>query len=434
MSDLKVRTAMKFLYIIYRGGKTIFLVGFFIGVLCALVIIKTDNIENVRTSCQPRKPTVPAGYENWVSMMGLMRFKLDDDEFVYGETRRETESNYLLGKISVICAVYVRKVKNAVAINNTWGKRCNEIVYFSLHKEDSFPVIHFKANNSFHYLCDSIRYIWKEYMKILQWILFVPDDLFVIPENLRYYVAPLDHTIPYYMGHPSTFWGQVYNMGQAGYVLSRGAMEALQSTFNSTGKCRDGGKYWKNEDFYLGKHLGDLGISPRDTRDQHGRSRFHGYNFNQLLFPGRLSMLSSYWKRSVYPVIEGLGCCSDRSITFHGIEPDKMYLYDYLLNHLRVFNRGGQRGNRPAPTPVPEEEVWLEFLKQEGKGNMSVSSDEFFELWKNKISAPDMFNEHMRQEHLASASATATGFAHMPHVLESILNGVHSNDSENDLW
>jgi hypothetical protein len=30
--------------------------------------------------------------------------------------------------------------------------------------------------------------------------------------------------------------------------------------------CEGGGKYWKNGDWYLGKHLHGLGVNPVDTR------------------------------------------------------------------------------------------------------------------------------------------------------------------------
>ena len=60
-----------------------------------------------------------------------------------------------------------------------------------------------------------------------------------------------------------------------------------------------GGKYWKNADWYLGKHLAGMGvkvainsihkyrqiiqinsqIQVKDTRDHLGRGRFNGYSF-----------------------------------------------------------------------------------------------------------------------------------------------------------
>ncbi|XP_063233055.1 glycoprotein-N-acetylgalactosamine 3-beta-galactosyltransferase 1-B-like isoform X2 [Bacillus rossius redtenbacheri] len=152
-----------------------------------------------------------------------------------------------------------------------------------------------------------------------------------------------------------------------------------------------------------GKRLSELGVVPRDTRDALGRGRFHGYNLNQLLFSGRMASLSDYYKKSVYPVPQGPECCSRHSATFHSSGADKIHLYDYLLYRLKVFARGGRRGNRPAPTPVPEEEVWRQFLREQGVGDADVSAQQFYELWKSEISSPDAFNEKLRREHLGSA-------------------------------
>ncbi|GLH07845.1 Glycoprotein-N-acetylgalactosamine 3-beta-galactosyltransferase 1 [Gryllus bimaculatus] len=409
--------------------KRVFVVGFAIGAVLAFLFFKTEHISSVKGSCRPEKRKLP-NYGDWFAGKGLSRWPVNFDAFVYGKPEGATEAAFLEKEVSVLCAVFVRKVKNARAVKDTWGKHCNAIVFFGMQFDHSIPIVTFQPKNSFHFLCLSINHITNEYHDV-QWILFVHDDMFVVPENLRYYVAPLDYNVPYYLGHPLTFWGQIYNVAEAGYVLSKASLKSIQMKFNSSEKCYNAGKYWKNEDFYLGKHLGNMGIFPKDTRDVGDHSRFHGNNFNQLLFPGRLSKLSSYWKKSLYPQIEGFGCCSNKSITFHGVEGDKLYTLEYLVHRLRVFRSPCIVGNKPAPTPFPVEQVWQQFLKAEGRESFSISAKEYFELWQNKISAPDAFNERMRQEHMNDVEATAVGFANMPHVLESMLSAVRANDSDN---
>ncbi|XP_049778954.1 glycoprotein-N-acetylgalactosamine 3-beta-galactosyltransferase 1-like [Schistocerca cancellata] len=395
----------------------VFLIGFLIGMNIAFSLIKME--EDYTINSFSLSLTVIHPYKNWFSKKFLSRFSIDYDEISYGKETKVSEAEYLNKEVSIICAVFMKKVQNAKALQDTWGKKCNRLIFFSTREFNDFPVVQFKPKNSWHFLCDCIRHIWKNYGNQMQWVLFVPDDMFVIPENLRYYVAPLDYRNPHYLGHALTFWGQLYNIGQAGYVVSKGALSALESRFNTTEKCAMGGKYWKNEDFYLGKHLGELGITPEDTRDSLGRGRFHGYSFNQLLFRGKISTLGSYWKRSVFPVHEGRECCSDLSITFHGIEADKIYLYDYLLNHLRVFRHGGHRGNMPPVLSTPEEEVWKSFLRKEGHPVENVSAEEYFRLWQDKVSAPDDFNKRIRSEQ-------------MSHFFEGLLSAAQGNDSVNE--
>ena len=51
-----------------------------------------------------------------------------------------------------------------------------------------------------------------------------------------------------------------------------------------------------------GFYLKELGILPMDTRDKEGRGRFHGFNINTLLWPGKLFYKSDYYKKALYPV------------------------------------------------------------------------------------------------------------------------------------
>lgn len=55
--------------------------------------------------------------------------------------------------------------------------------------------------------------------------------------------------------------------------------------------------------------MAKLNITPSDTRDSQGLSRFHPYNWYISFFPGESR---SYYSTSVYPV----KCCSKKSVTF----------------------------------------------------------------------------------------------------------------------
>jgi len=232
----------------------IFSTGFLVGVILACLLISRENETSVQRSCKFGGSS-KISYKEWSSMQNLKKGSVNYDELSYVKVATDvSEASYLYSVVHVHCVVFVTKKRNALAVKNTWGKRCNEVIFFGLQDHSDISVIVLKPKSSWQYLCDAIKYVWQNYQAYLHWALFIFDDVFVIPENLRYYVATLDHIEPHYLGDDVTFWGKVYNVGEAGYVLSKGAIYALQMKFNSSESCMRSGKYWRNEDFYLGNY------------------------------------------------------------------------------------------------------------------------------------------------------------------------------------
>lgn len=282
--------------------KTVFFIGFTLGSILALLLTLAEDLISEEAVCNVGalrlfrnkktekldnyiglemetegnnllKEMQQSRYQKWLQFQNVQISKLNMDELVYGKnfgpakkSGQVIESNWLKSKIRITCIVFVEKLKLARAIKNTWASHCNSIHYFGIDKEDNeIPVIRFdiKLTSSWQLLCESIGYIWQKSSNNTQafgiktfnaaeWLIFVKDDMMVIPENLRYLVAPLDSEEGYYLGHPVNFWGQAYNVAQAGYVLSRGAFLKIATMFNTREKCAASGKYWKKEDYYLG--------------------------------------------------------------------------------------------------------------------------------------------------------------------------------------
>ncbi|XP_029168714.1 glycoprotein-N-acetylgalactosamine 3-beta-galactosyltransferase 1-B-like [Nylanderia fulva] len=406
--------------------RSVFLIGFGIGFVFPLLLFLLRNIFVVEMTCEDQPLWQPeyylsklpyheeivlrhwekvkksSGYFNnityytWLAAQNLKLHKLDLDSYLYEPQRRynirELESiewNWLKERVSVTCIVFVEKVKMGKSIQATWGKRCNNIYFFARHVKDAeLPIINIdtKILSSWQLLCEAMNYIWKKTTHKLEWIIFIRDNTIVVPENLRYMIAPLDYKDDYYLGHPIVLWGQTYNVAQSGYVLSRGALAKVMQMFNTTEKCLTGGKYWKKEDYYLGKHLSSLGIHPSDTRDQYLRDTFHGYSLQNLLWG--VIRPDSYFTHAVYPTKKE--CCSPISVTFSVNEPDKMYTLNYLLYHLHVFNGKSKFGNIPAKMPVPEDSVWKIALQEEFNIThlSDISSDAYYEIWHSKYSEP----------------------------------------------
>jgi hypothetical protein len=72
-----------------------------------------------------------------------------------------------------------------------------------------------------------------------------------------------------------------------------------------------------------------------------------------------------------------------------------------LLYRLKPFNKVGYLGNIPAPTSLPETEVWRQFLVDEGildEPPLEMSGEQFYELTRSKVMSPNLFNQALKQE------------------------------------
>lgn len=426
--------------------KTVFFIGFSIGGILALLLMLAEDFISDEFVCNLRvvdeednkfqryiasetkiKDSViqeirKLSYQKWLRLQNVKISKSNMDELIYGKesgpeikNKQILESNWLKSKIHVTCVIFVDKIKLAESIRDTWAPRCNNVYYFGAEKEDKeIPVINFgiKLTSSWQFLCESISYIWRKSSngthdtnERIEWLIFVKDDTMVIPENLRRLLAPMDFQKGYYLGHPVVLWGQAYNVAQAGYVLSKGSFVKIAENFNTREKCAAGGKYWKKEDYYLGKHLGAAGIHPLDTRDKDLSGIFHGYSLQILLWG--VAKAGRYWTHALYPI--GDNCCSSNSVTFSAGEPDKMHNLYYMLYRLNIYQDDGVFGNQPSATELPDREMWKTILKEEFNiTNLNeISSQRYYDIWRERYSEPEQF--------------IMNNYKNMPEVLSSLL-------------
>ncbi|XP_034190321.2 C1GALT1-specific chaperone 1 [Osmia lignaria lignaria] len=411
---------------LYRfKSRSVFLVGFGIGILSALLLLTVQHVFNNMsiyersfmnsytankndlskwfTSVTPTSQEITfqlweekkvkdrfanVTYRKWLENQQVKIKDIDMDTYLYGIKGKERlEADWLKSNVHLTCIVFVKKIKLARSVKDTWGKHCNKIYFFGQQKDSEVPVRNFdrKLVSSWQLLCEAFNYVWKD-NATLEWLVFVKDDTLVIPENLRYMLGPLNYTDDYYLGHAVVMWGQSYNAADAGYVISKGVLKKLTTMFDNSEKCITGGKYWKQEDYYLAKHLATMGIHPSDTRDQYLRGTFHGYSLQSLLWG--VAKIGIYWTRALYPAHDE--CCSFMSVTFNVAESDKMYTLNYLLYHLHVFKNEAIFGTRNAPVSVPDENVWKVALKEEFNITYlnNISSDAYYEIWHSKYSEP----------------------------------------------
>jgi len=96
---------------------------------------------------------------------------------------------------------------------------------------------------------------------------------------------------------------QGYMSGGAGYVLSREALDRfVLRALPDPRLCRramDG-----VEDVEIGQCLASVGVAAGDSRDPHGRERFHPFSPDLHLIRGRIPRDNWFWEYIYYPTRE----------------------------------------------------------------------------------------------------------------------------------
>lgn len=129
-----------------------------------------------------------------------------------------------------------------------------------------------------------------------------------------------------------------------------------------------------------------MGVNVSDTRDGQLLNIFNGYTLQQLQWG--ITKGDSYWKRALFPT--KIRSCSPMAVTFSSGGFDKMFTLNYLLYHLRVFRQEAVHGNKCAPKPFSEEQVWKTALKEEFNISdfSNISNEAYYQIWRSKYSAP----------------------------------------------
>ena len=245
----------------------------------------------------------------------------------------------------VLCLIYTMEVRHATrvrAIRETWAGGCDGFLAFSTVSDPRIPAMHVKHSGKEEYknMWQKVRSIWKfvgqHYLEQFDWFYIGGDDLFVLPQNLKNYLASLlskDGSDPKQKGlHHKT--GKVYfNTGGGGYALSQAALRKLVTKLDDS-MCSPSVTS-SAEDTLIAKCLSHLGITVTDTRDNKGRERFHFWSPRtqfQLykLFPkGKKGWFPNMMKD--WGVHEGPQCCAPDSISFHYVKQPAMVRHFHAM-------------------------------------------------------------------------------------------------------
>ncbi|XP_065674701.1 glycoprotein-N-acetylgalactosamine 3-beta-galactosyltransferase 1-like [Hydra vulgaris] len=308
----------------------VFLLGFLVGLIITILLNswlaeQKDYYPSPTTNDCYKTLTSPAIFNN-----------LND---LYSK-KEESVALELARKVRILCWVMTHPVtlyKNAKAARDTWGKRCNIILFMSSVQDDCFPAVGLGVAEGRENLWLKTRAAWKyifeNHFNDAEWFIKVDDDAFVVLENLRLFLNPHRTTDPHYFGrHFQTFKG--YNSGGAGYVFSKETLRRFVRVMKDPFLCKEVSDF---EDKEIGVCLSAVGIYPEETRDIKGRETFHPFHPLVHVMPGLIKSNNWLYQYSKWEVRIGPECCSDNSIAFHYIRPNDMYFLNFVLYQVHPF-------------------------------------------------------------------------------------------------
>ena len=255
-------------------------------------------------------------------------------------TRRET----------LFCMVYSTDVGHSKLqrIRETWGQKCDGFLVASNRTDPSMDAVNIthKFEETYGNMWQKVRtmwsYVYDHYYENYDWFHIGGDDLYLIVDNLRYYLEseeiktaanggiflPSDNEtkqVPLYLGCRHNRKGipnDLYNAGGSGYTLNKAALKTL--VLNGLPR------YFQNErtsteDVVIAWVFRRLGVVPYPTKDNTGGERYNP------LSPGthyryRMTNHKRDWYRKYALDLQfGLNHSATHSVAFHYIRSDDMY-------------------------------------------------------------------------------------------------------------
>lgn len=165
----------------------------------------------------------------------------------------------------------------AKAVKETWGKRCNKLVFISTSLDNDLDVLLVNVTEDRIHLWgktkQGIQQVYEKYGNDYDWFLKADDDTWIFMENLRNFLYAYSPDMPIYFGCKFKPYVPQGYMSGSGYVLSREAVRRLnEEALINAQMCRNGTE--GTEDVEIGRCLYNVGVLAGDSRDSIGRSRF----------------------------------------------------------------------------------------------------------------------------------------------------------------
>ena len=256
----------------------------------------------------------------------------------------------------ILCMIYSTSEGHAKIqrIRETWGPKCDGFMVASNVTNPEFNAVSIthKFDERYKNMWQKVRtmwsYVYDHYYNDYDWFHVGGDDLYLIVENLRYYLEseeiktaanggvylPLGNEtkqVPLYLGCRQKRRGRkkdIYNSGGSGYTLNKAALKALVT--NGLPKLYVDTKT-SAEDVLIAWVLRRLAIFPYETKDEMGSERYNPHSPGFLYRYRKSNAKGDWYSRYSIDIQPGLNHSSVHSVAFHYIKNDDMYKLHALL-------------------------------------------------------------------------------------------------------
>ncbi|XP_063609456.1 glycoprotein-N-acetylgalactosamine 3-beta-galactosyltransferase 1-like [Penaeus indicus] len=173
------------------------------------------------------------------------------DKLIFMSTKNvvTTKADRLAKETRILCWILTQPkshYKKAVHVKNTWGKRCDKLIFMSTKNDEKLGAVALNTSEGYYNLWGktkaAFKYVYDHHLDEYDWFLKADDDTYTIMENMRYMLCSYDPKYPIYFGSKfRRFYKEGFLGGGSGYVLSREATRKLvEEAMPNKTKCKAG--------------------------------------------------------------------------------------------------------------------------------------------------------------------------------------------------